>query len=276
MPKIVNPLSRKSSVASIKEEFGPNPQFVGALAKGLSVLEAFAEHPGPMSLGELALRSNLDKSTVQRLVFTLLKLGYLRKGSSGRGFYLGLKLLDRSFDFLISWTLIERATPVINDLCQATKERADLSLFDDLSVCYAIRRQSKRQTFFSTLVGLRVPTFCSSGGRAILSKLSDAEVDDIIARSDLTPMTPKTIIDPQALRERVARAREDGYALVYDESLIGEIAVGSAVVDHQGRPVAAIHVAGSLADWTPEEYARRFSPLVVEAAHALSGAVTPF
>lgn len=276
MPKFVKPFSSGSSTAPTEEDPAQNRQFVNALAKGMAVLEAFASHPGPMSLQEIAQRSELDKSTVQRMAFTLLQMGYLRKGLDGRGFCLGPKVLDRSFDFLRSWPLIERAMPVLVELRQTAHERVDLSIFDDLTICYAIRRQSKRQTFFATLIGRRVPTFCSSGGRAIMSKLSDAEVDSILERSDLTPLTQKTITDPDEIRARVERARLDGYSIVHDESFIGEIAVACAVLDNRARPVAAVHIAGSLSEWSVDDFAQRFSPLVCEAAQSLSGAVAPF
>jgi IclR family pca regulon transcriptional regulator len=251
-------------------------QFVSSLGKGLAVLEAFSAHPGPMSLQEVAGFAGLDKSTVQRMVYTLIQLGYLRKGLDRRGFCLGPKLLDRAFDFLRSWPLIERATPVINELQQSCQERVDLSIFDDLTICYAIRRQSKRQTYYSTLIGRRIPTYCSSGGRAIMSRLSDGEVDSILKRSDLVALTPMTLVDPDRIRHEVHRARERGFSLVYNESLIGEVALACAILDHRARPVAAVHIAGTLSEWNPENFSDRFAPLAMEAARALSGAFAPF
>ena len=250
-------------------------QFVNSLAKGMAVLEAFSDHPGPMSLQEIAGLAGLDKSTVQRMVYTLQQLGYLRKRPDQHGFGLGPKVLDRGFDFLRSWPLIERATPILNELQTGSQERVDFSIFDDLTICYAIRRQSKRQTFFSTLVGRRIPTYCSSGGRAIMASLADTAVDSILSRSQLTAITPKTMTDAEQIRAEVRRAREQGYALVRDETMIGEIAVACAVLDNRGRPVAAIHIAGSLSEWTEQDFARRFAPLAAEAAAALGGAFTP-
>ncbi len=274
MPTLVKPFSQTG--ADGEDSPAQNRQFVTALSKGLAVLEAFADHPGPMSLQELAVNSGLDKSTVQRMAFTLLHTGYLRKGIDGRGFCLGPKVLDRAFDFLRSWPLIERAMPVLIDVRQGANERVDLSIFDDLTICYAIRRQAKRQTFFATLIGRRIPTYCSSGGRAIMSKLTDAEVDSILERSDLVPLTNYTLTDPDQIREQVEKARQDGYSVVHNESFIGEVAVACAILDHRARPVAAVHIAGSLSEWTVDDFAERFSPLAAHAAQSLSGAVAPF
>lgn len=248
-----------------------NNLFVRSLAKGLALLEAFSGKPGPLSLNELAAYSSLDRSAAQRMAHTLVALGYLERGASGRGYLLGNKCLDRTFDFLRSHPLIERATPILIDLQEEAGERVDLSLFDDLSIIYALRRQTKRQSYFATLVGRRMPTFSSSGGRAILANLSPAEADDIIARSALVPLTPKTITDPDRLREKIAEARANSYALAVEESLLGEIALGSAILDHDGRPVGAVHIAGSRSEWEPEDFARRFAPLAIGAARALHG-----
>ena len=52
---------------------------------------------------------------------------------------------------------------------------------------------------------------------------------------------------------------------------MGELALAAAVTDAALRPVAAIHVAGSLADWDSETFRNKLGPSVIEAAHAISG-----
>lgn len=249
----------------------PDHLFVHSVAKSLGLLEAMGTRPGPLSLNELATCAGLDRSTAQRMAHTLTVLGYLEKGPNGRGYVLGRKILERTFDFLRSSPLIERATPILTDLQKETGERVDLSLFDDLSIIYALRRQTKRQTFFATLVGRRIPIYCSSGGRAILSRLPDAAVDDILDRSSLVPVTPKTETDRARIKLRIEEARQQHYAISLEESLLGEIVVASAIVDHDHRPVAAVHIAGSCSEWTSESFAQRFAPLAIETARALSG-----
>lgn len=249
----------------------PDTRFNQSVAKAFEVLEAFGGHPGVLSLAELMQLSGLDKNSTQRMLHTLVALGYVERGPGQRGYALGKKILARTFDYLRANPLLERATPVLIDLQQECGERVDLSLFDDLEVVYALRRQSKRQTFFATLVGRRMPVACSSGGRAILSHLSDERVDDILARSPLKQMTRFTITDPDAIRGLVAQAKIDGYSSQQQECLVGEVALASAMVDHNGEPIGAIHISGLLSEWTPERFVQRFSSLAVTAARALSG-----
>jgi IclR family transcriptional regulator, pca regulon regulatory protein len=243
--------------------------FVQSVERAFAVLEVFENEARTLTLSEIAKAAGIDKSAAQRIAHTLRSLGYLEQGSEGFGLVPGRRLLRRSFDYLRINPLIERAKPVLNEVRKATGERVDLSLFDDVEIIYAVRMQSKRETFFATLVGRCIPTFCSSGGRAMLAKLPDAQVDDILARSHREPLTPKTITDLPGIWAKVGEARRDGFALALEEGLIGEIVVAAAITDAGGRPMAAVHIAGSLSEWQPDQFRDRFAPLAVEAARAL-------
>ncbi len=244
-----------------------DPLFIEAVARAFRVLETFSASPNPASLRELAKAAGIDKSGAQRLAHTLVQLGYLE--TTRGGLLPGRRLLERSFDYLRSHKLIERATPVLVEVRRTAQERVDLSLFDDLTMLYAIRLQAKRETFFTNLVGRRIPTFCSSGGQAAMSRLDDGRVADILARSPMEKATPQTTTDPATLLQRVQAAREAGYALVANELLAGVVSVAAPVLNAEGEPIAAVHIAGQVGEWPPEEFGRRFGPLAVEAAQAL-------
>jgi DNA-binding IclR family transcriptional regulator len=129
--------------------------------------------------------------------------------------------------------------------------------------------QSKRETFIATLVGRRVPTFCSSGGRAVLAALDDALAKDILKRSDRRKYTPKTIVAFDELWQRILADRKCGYAVAVEELLPGELSIGAAVLE-RGKAIAAIHVSGSLSEWNVEDFENRMGPLLMEAAEALN------
>lgn len=236
----------------------------------MQVLGAFHHTDRPLSLSEIAAHAGVDRSTAQRMVHTLRSMGYIRRAAVGNGFVPGIRLLDHTLDYLRLDPLVRRATPVLQELRKEVRERVDLSLFDDLRVVYAVRLQSKRQTFYTTLVGHSVPSFCSSGGWAILSRLPESQVRDIIDRSDRRPFTPHTVTEIPEILDKIAETRANGYALALNQILLGEIAAGFPVLDANGDPVAAIHVAGSLAEWTPEDFVNRNIPLALEAARAIS------
>lgn len=246
-----------------------SPLFVEAIARAFRVLEAFSTGAQPRSLGEIAAVTGLPKSAVQRVVYTLKHLGYMEQRPRG-GVAPGRKLLDRSFDYQRSEPLFERAMPVLIDLQQQVGERVDLTVFDDLTMLYVFRLQSRRDTFRASLGGRRIPIWCSSGGVAVLSRLPAAQVDSILARSRLVASTPFTLTDPERIRQRIAETGQRGYALLVQELQIGILALAAPVLDSDGSVVAAVHVTASVADLSEDEAHRRIAPAVVSAARAVS------
>ncbi|WP_160381220.1 IclR family transcriptional regulator domain-containing protein [Pseudooceanicola pacificus] len=122
--------------------------------------------------------------------------------------------------------------------CPSISRRARLARNseDGASHIYAVRLQSKRGTFYATLVGHRLSCPQSSGGRAMLSRLPRDEMLEIVETADYFAFTSRTVLDKAEVARRIDRAREDGYAVVLEEVLMGEIAIGAAVTDSSGRP----------------------------------------
>ncbi len=252
-----------------------NPLFVQSLEKGLRVLEAFNGGEQYLGLAEIAARSGLEKSAAQRCTHTLQELGYLEKCPKTKQFALGKKCLDLAFYFLHAHPLVEAATPALVELRRSCGERVNLSLFDGTTLIYVIRQQGKREYFYSSLIGRRMPTFCTAGGRAMLAHLPREEMMEIIGRSDLAPLTPHTITEPERIFEKIDEAREKSYGIVVNECAIGEISVAAAVLNATGQPIAGVHIAGSLSEWESQEFERRFAPLVIETARSLSRSAAP-
>lgn len=248
-----------------------SPLFIQSFEKVTRVLEAFGQSEQYLGLGEIVALTGFDKPQAQRATHTLVATGYLEKHPQTGRFCLGKKCLDLSFHLLRSHPLVSIATPLLLQLRRDCGERTNLSLFDRTTLVYAIRLHGKREyPQFTTLIGRRMATFCSAGGRAMLAALPNAEVCEILAESDLTPMTADTIVDPDRIMLEIEKTRVRGYGFVVNESAPSEVTVAGAVLDAAGRPVAAVHIAGSLTKWSSAEYEGRFSPFVIEVARSLS------
>lgn len=245
--------------------------FVQSLEKAFKVLEAFGNGDQFLSLSEIADLTSLDKAAAQRCVHTLVETGYLEKEPRTARLMLGKKCLDLTYNLLRTNPLVIAATPILMQLGRDIGERANLSLFDDTSLIYAVRTQSGDDSYFvSALIGRRIPVFCSAGGRAALSRLSIEEASDILARSKLVKWTRDTVIEPEQILAKVAEARDRGFGSSVGEMMVGEVSVGGAIVDSAGRPIAAVHIAGSLRKWQADKFEERFGPEAARVAQLLS------
>lgn len=248
-----------------------SPLFIQSFDKVIRVLEAFGHSEQYLGLSEIVGLTGLDKPQAQRCTHTLVATGYLEKHPQTGRFCLGKKCLDLSFHFLRAHPLVSIATPILLQLRRDCGERTNLSLFDRTTLVYAIRLHGKREyPQFTTLIGRRMATFCSAGGRAMLAALPDEEAREILAQSDLRPMTPDTITDPERIMAEIVRTRKRGYGFVVNESAPSEVTVAAAVLDAAHRPIAAVHIAGSLTKWSPADYEKQFSPYVAQTARSLS------
>ena len=79
--------------------------YIQSLAKGMRVLECFADHPSPLSLNDIATFCDMDRSAAQRMAYTLVSLGYLERGGNGRGCVLGKKILERACQAQVKATM---------------------------------------------------------------------------------------------------------------------------------------------------------------------------
>jgi DNA-binding IclR family transcriptional regulator len=248
-----------------------DPLFVKSLDKAFQLLEAFEKSGdgGRLTHTEMRELTGMDASTIQRMSHTLVKLGYLERGQN-RTYMLGKKFLHFTFEYLRHSATIQRASPILMDLQSETGERIDLSLFEGTEIVYALRRQTKRQTFFATLTGRRVPAYAASGGRVVMAHLPEEEVSAILDRSELVRHTPRTLISKKDILAEIAKARVQGYALCIEEMMLGEIVLASAIFDEKDVPIGAVHISGSLSEWDSESFCRKHAPLAISAARTIS------
>ncbi|MDQ0995135.1 IclR family pca regulon transcriptional regulator [Phyllobacterium ifriqiyense] len=252
------------------EAYKDDPLFMRSVARTVAVMSAFQSARHPLSLSQVATAAGVDRSAAQRIVHSLLKLGMLTRDPEDRGYLPGLRVLDMTHDLLRLNPMLQRANPVMLELRRRVRERVDLSLFDDVRVVYALRMPSKHEIFSATIVGHAVPTYCTAGGIAILSLLPDEKVADIVKRSDLTPFTRHTIRTLDEVMVHVHATRERGHSVLCRQLLNHEVAIGAPIRDSSGAPIGAIHVAGSLQEWTAESFSDSFGPLVQNAAQTVS------
>lgn len=245
-----------------------DPLQIQAVARAFRLLEVFAGPVRNYSLAQLAAAAGMDKSSAQRLSHTLIGLGYLERHEAG--LRPGRRLLERAADFSRWDRMTQLAMPVLGELNQQRQEAVDISRFEGTSMIYLARLHSLRRAFHPQIVGLRVPTYCTSTGRAALSALPEAEAVAILEASERRAHTAHTLTETGAILEKVREARRLGYALTPEEYKPGEVGIAAPVLDAEGRPIAAVRITASVADWPLPAFTRRFAPGVKEAAATIS------
>lgn len=249
-----------------------DPLFVRSVARAVAVLSAFDSARNPLTLNEVATLAGLERSAAQRMVHTLMQLGLIRRDAQDRGYLPGARLLTMAYSALRLNPAVQSASPILLELRRRTRERVDMSLWDDVRLIYTIRMPSKHEFFTATLTGNTVPVYCTAGGLAVLSRLADGEIADIFARSDRTPFTPDTMTTLEAVMVAVEATRQRGHAIATAQLVRHEVALGAPILEASGRPIGAVHLAGSLAEHDPIEFSAKFGPMLEAAAKSITRA----
>lgn len=242
---------------------------VGSLEKGLAVLETLATARDGMTLTEVAERNGLTRAGARRLLLTLVATGHARQ--EGRHFLLTPRLLTLARNWLDGVSLWDFALPFMRELALELSESCSAAILADTDVVYVARVPGERIMSVSLNVGTRLPAWCTSMGRVLLSGVTDDEVRGVLARSDIKARTPKSQTDMDRLVWLVRQAGRGNHALVDEELEIGLRSLAVPVRDRAGRMVAAINVPAQSARISADDMLRRFLPPLQDTARRIEG-----
>lgn len=247
---------------------------VYSLQKGFRVLEAFSASEPELLLSQVARAGGVDNATAFRLLNTLILLGYVERVPDTKRFRLSLKCLDLGFNAIARMDLRSIARPVLNGLVASGAGAASIAILDKGDAVYIERVQAGfTRLAVDIRVGTRVPAFCSAMGRAMLAFLPDDVQRREIASRPTEKLTPYTETDLEALLERLRETREQGYAVVNQESVVGLTAIAAPILGSDGAPIAAVSIAAASSAISIDEYAGAFAPRLRNAAAILSRAM---
>jgi len=237
-----------------------------ALLKALQVLETFQNDTGALTVQDMADQTRQTKSSAQRSVYTLEKLGYLERYDDGARYVPGRSCLGPAYGFLQNNRLLEAATPFLLDLSEKVGMRAHLSVLEGTDIIYLSRIPSQEERLTLSPLGKRWPAVNASSGRAILAALPAEEREHIITASRLKKITSQTLVDLPSISEAIQKAKADGYAYQREEVLPGVASVSSAVVGTNGQVYGAVILSGPVARFQDSEDRHRLGEAVVQAA----------
>lgn len=238
------------------------------------MLRAVSAHePDGATTSEVARRTGLARPTAHRLLGSLLSEGLVDRDPAGR-WLLGPELYLLGTTAAPRYDVTALAQPVVRRLALATGESAFFSARrGDETVC--LLREDGSFPIRSHVLheGIRFPLGVASAGLAILAYLSDAELEEYLARADLTT----SYGDPHArdaVRERVRATRTQGYAVNPGLIVEGSWGMGAAVFDAEEHPRWALSLTG-IEQRFGEDRRGELGELLLRAAHQLTRTLRP-
>lgn len=248
---------------------GGTEEPVRVLVKAMAVLELLAEEPGELTLGDIAGRLQLNKSTCHRILATLTTGDFVERPAPG-SYRIGIGAFRIGSAMARRLSVRERALPAMRQLYRDTGETVFLTVpRGDEAVC--VERLDGRYASTHTLrIGGTLPLHQGAGPRLLLASSSDEQVESYLA-GPLQRRTSPTPTEAQ-LRVELAQIRTDGYAVSSDDVELGITAISYPLHDHTSTVVAALSISG-LTSHLPETEREHHVQLLREAAQEASRAM---
>lgn len=233
-----------------EEREAKNP--VQSAERIFQVMEMLAEH-GEMGLMELSAALHLHKSTVHRLLMSLIYMGYARQDESTQKYMLSYKIVSMAGKVLERTDILQVAKPYMERLSDLSSEAVHLVQREGNNILYIYKIEAKVGTIrMFSHVGMVYPMYCSGVGKAIMATLPEKEVQKIWNESVIEQKTSKTITDYTRMQEVLAEVRRNGYALDEEENEKGVRCIAACLYGHQKDVKYAFSISGPTSRMTKE------------------------
>lgn len=253
---------------------------VRALSRGLEVLRALnAMENGTATSQQLSELTGLHRTTVRRLLETLVDEKFVRRSASDDTFRLTLAVRSLSEGFTDDERIATIAPPIMGQLMQRVVWPSDLTTPDgDAMIIRETTHRFSPLSFHRAMVGRRLPMLLTAAGRAYFAMCPDAEREDIldVLRAGAGGEQQRKLAHDEAyIRNLVRQTRAEGFGSNQgdweDQRKIGAVAVA---IPFGGRVLASLNVIYLRQAIASAEATRRFVPELQRAAQEMVDALS--
>lgn len=200
---------------------------VKSAERTLAVIELVARRDG-VTLSEIAAALSVPRSSAHALLHTMVAADWLRPDEGGR-YRLGVRawLVGRSAGAYAG--MLDPIRAVLARATAATQETTQFVVLDGSECVYLAISESPHPMRLFSREGSRLRPHATAIGRAMLSALPPADLEQLLGGLELERFTEHTVTETHRLRGLVDRARAQGYATEQNEYVIGSTCVAAAV-----------------------------------------------
>jgi DNA-binding IclR family transcriptional regulator len=232
----------------------------------LQLLELVVDAERALTVGEIATRLGIPKSTAWVLVQHLLARGYLLEQGEDNAFVVGPSLYRLATAALHRHPIRPLARPFLAELREQIGADIYLAVRSGDEVIYIDRLEGSQMLQIAAPLSAPRPLHCTAAGKLMLASSTDGLWERFRARGPHLPAsTRNTITELKALEGEIRRTAQRGYGLSDGERYEGVFSIAAPVVGPDGVLVAAV-VASEYAPTMRADLDRRIAAVCGTAA----------
>ncbi len=199
------------------------------------------------TIAELSERTGISWATTYRIVVAFAQGGLLEKDAQSNKYKVGPELYMIGRLYLATTDLVKVAEPVLKEINNLTGEVTVLSILGkDGKIIIVAREESRHPLRLGLSIGYNSPAYAHANGKALLSELTEAELDRLYPDEALEPLTEKTVATKTDLKRELKQIRKTGVAYNREQSFLGSESVAVLIRDAHGQAIAGIAISTPL------------------------------
>ena len=154
-------------------------QGIQVISRAADILRALGENSGGLSLGQIARKVELPRSTVQRIVSALIHEGLAASDGGNGGIRLGEQI--RVLANAPAFDLRGHFRPLLEQIAAATSETVDLAVLEGPNMRFIDQIEGNQRLRTVSTIGDKFPLSTTANGKAALAQLSETSARTFIA-----------------------------------------------------------------------------------------------
>jgi len=248
-----------------------NPLFINSIQKAMSVLEAIAHERQGLSLTEISRVSGMTMGSVQRLTYTLAKVGYITKNALTKRFTLTPKSLTLAYHFLNHAEVRDISYPYLRELNELTQETVNLAVMGDgIEIVYIDRVETSHMITTNIRPGRTRPVYSTSIGKVIIAFMDDKKRSSILKAIADDEEFRKSGVKMENILMELQIVKQQGYATNLSELDRDLLAVAAPIRNYMGFAEAGINIVVPQSRASLETVEENYIPLLIEKSTLIS------
>ena len=244
---------------------------MNSIEKSIQILNYLSNAERSVGITELSSRLLFPKSTVHRMLKSLLSYSLVDQERDTSKYRLGLRILEYSNSFYNSFDFRQIAKPFLKKICSETGLTTFLTAwYNGRSICIdSIAPSLNANTHLFVETGKEMPFHCAASAKMLLACQPSEEIKRIINEKTLPKYTLKTIINPKKLEEHLSEIRHKGFSICNEELEDGIKAISAPVKNINREAIASITITG-LSKRISNGNVKKFIKVLVNSTQELS------
>jgi IclR family KDG regulon transcriptional repressor len=210
------------------------------------VMDCISEHPiEGIGISDLSRQTNLSKSTVHRMLSSMVLHQLVTQNFQTKQYVLGPKAMFWGSQFLRSQDPIGLMGQYCEEISSKTGLYSYLSRFQgDEVYCTHTHQPSHLRNKYFVHVGQRMPFYSTAASKAIIAYQGPERIRSLLAKEVLTPTTPFTLTSLEAVEMGLETVLKEGVAFCLQELEIGVSAISVPIFHEKGKTSISLSVVG--------------------------------